>query len=358
MNVRWGISGVCLCFLLTACNSVVEDAPVGEVEPTLLQVLPSATASPYPTGEVDKLLAGLQATAVQFVLPTAAPVVEADWRPPPYQVPLALRPEDHFYLQRPIPSGEVNWPHPFYRYGSTYFGKNTIHTGVDLSAEYGASVVAAGPGEVVWEGYGLYRGIEDPEDPYGLAIAIRHDFGHSGKELYTVYAHLSSSFVGLGQRVSAGDVIGSVGDTGHATGPHLHFEVRLGKNAYFSTRNPELWMAPPEGWGVLAGLIADTAGQPLEEKIINIRSLPHGKQWQVWTYALETVHGDDAYGENFVISDLPAGPYEVRVDYVGKSFTTRIYVHPGMTNLVQFKGRRGFLPVEHSDVDLQHPPAP
>jgi hypothetical protein len=307
---------------------------------------------------VDELLAELLATPVQFMLPTAVPLVMADWRPPPYQVPLSLRPEDHFYLERPIPSGEVNWPHPYYRYGSTYFGENSIHTGVDLSADHGAPVVAAGPGEVVWVGYGLYRGIEDPEDPYGLAIAIRHDFGHDGKQLYTVYAHLSDTSVWLGQRVSGGDKIGSVGDTGHATGPHLHFEVRLGTNAYFSTRNPELWMAPPEGWGVLAGWIGDTAGMPLEEEIIYIRSLPDGKQWQVWTYALETVHGDDVYGENFVISDLPAGPYEIRVNYVGKIFTVQIYVHPGMTNLIRFKGRNGFLPVDLSEIDLRDPPVP
>ncbi|HLF81488.1 MAG TPA: hypothetical protein VI410_06935, partial [Anaerolineales bacterium] len=45
------------------------------------------------------------------------------WRPPPYPAPWALRPEDHFLFARPIPSGEVNWPNPGYRYGSTAGGE-------------------------------------------------------------------------------------------------------------------------------------------------------------------------------------------------------------------------------------------
>jgi murein DD-endopeptidase MepM/ murein hydrolase activator NlpD len=91
--------------------------------------------------------------------------------------------------------------------------------------------------------------VEDLTDPYGLAVALRHDFGYDVRRLYTVYAHLESTLVWPGQRVEAGEQIGSVGDTGRATAPHLHFEVRLGENRYFDTRNPELWMVPAEGWG-------------------------------------------------------------------------------------------------------------
>jgi murein DD-endopeptidase MepM/ murein hydrolase activator NlpD len=260
---------------------------------------------------------------------------------------------------RPIPSGEVNWPHPLYRYGNTFFGESSIHTGVDLSADRGAVVQAAGPGEVIWTGYGLYRGVEDKEDPYGLAIAISHDFGHDGKRLYTIYAHLQSAEVWLGQRVKAGDPIGTVGGTGHASGPHLHFEVRLGENQYFSTRNPELWMVPPEGWGVLAGYVTSTWGEPLAEQLVQIRSIDTENQWRVWTYARETVHPDENYQENFVISDLPAGPYEIKINYVGRSFLSQLFVYPGRTNLVRFKGRNGFLPIpQEVEKQLDEPPIP
>jgi murein DD-endopeptidase MepM/ murein hydrolase activator NlpD len=281
-------------------------------------------------------------TPMQYAFPTPGPDPVSAWRPPPYAVPLAIRPEDHFYFLRPIPSGNVNWPHPLYRYGNTFFGEESIHTGVDLDAPRGTPVLAAGSGQVMTVGYGLYSGIQNPKDPYGLAVSIRHDFGYDGKVLYTVYAHLEEARVWVGQRVEAGEQIGSVGDTGNADGAHLHFEVRLGEDGYFTTRNPELWMVPPEGWGVLAGRLMDTIGRPLAEQLVQIRSLETNKRWEVWAYALDTVHSDDGYGENFVISDLPAGPYEVEVDYAGHPYTAQLLLKPGQTNFLTFRGRSGF----------------
>jgi murein DD-endopeptidase MepM/ murein hydrolase activator NlpD len=270
----------------------------------------------------------------------AAPVLA--WRPPPYPAPWSLRPEDHFFFARPIPSGEVNWPNARYRYGGTFFGEENTHTGVDLGAELGTDVLAAGPGQVVWTGYGLYRGIPDTTDPYGLAVVIRHDFGYSGKTLYTVYAHMQSTSTWLGQRVETGDVLGAVGDTGHTTGPHLHFEVRLGVNDFFSTRNPELWMVSPEGWGVLAGRVTDVYGRLLREQVVKVRNLDSGQEWEVWTYALGAINSDETFRENFVLGDLPAGPYEVRIDYFGRPMTASLLVHPGQTNFITFRGWNGF----------------
>lgn len=267
---------------------------------------------------------------------------ELDWRPPLYKPPLVLRPEDHFYFTRPIPSGEVNWSHPFYRYGNTHFGESSIHTGVDMGADLGTPVLAAGSGEIIWVGYGLYSGAYDADDPYGLAVAIRHDFGHLSQILFTVYGHMLTTEVWPGQRVEMGDVIGTVGNSGHSTGPHLHFEVRLGENRYFGTRNPELWMVPPEGWGVMAGRVLDTPGRTLKEYLVQIFSLDTDDTWRVWTYAEGTVFSDELYGENFAISDLPAGPYEIRIDYLGVRHTAQIYVYPGMTNFFVFNGRNGF----------------
>ena len=305
------------------------------------------TQAPASPASWETLVAGTPGAAGPTPLPLefsdGAPDPISAWRPPPYSVPLALRPEDHFYFARPIPSGSVNWPHPSYRYGNTYFGEESIHTGVDLGAEHGTPVMAAADGDVVWVGYGIYRGVEDPTDPYGLAISIQHDFGYQGEALYTVYGHLSEAYAWVGQRVEAGEVIGAVGRTGRASGDHLHFEVRIAKNRYFESRNPELWMVPPEGWGVLAGRVMDSWGRPLPEVRVEIESLDSGAVRDVYTYANETIHPDDAYNENFVISDLPSGPYEIRFDYAGKRHRMQLMVDPGMTNLVAFRGWRGFL---------------
>ncbi|MFQ5943181.1 MAG: M23 family metallopeptidase [Anaerolineales bacterium] len=264
------------------------------------------------------------------------------WRPPPYQIPLAILPTDHYYFTRPIPSGDVNWPNPRYRYGSTAFGEESTHTGVDLVADRSSPVVAAGSGEVIWVGFGLYGGVYDLTDPYGLAVAIRHDFGHDGQVLYSVYAHLESATVWLGQRVLAGDRIGTVGDTGHASAPHLHFEVRTDENRYFASRNPELWTVPAEGWGVLAGRVQDTWGRPLREYLVQIKSMETEQIWDVWSYALGTIQPDEYYQENFVIGDLPQGAYQLQIDFAGRSYTAFLYLKPGQTNFVEFNGRRGF----------------
>lgn len=341
--------------LLAACSSQPAETPVVHIQPTPEPAEPGApTAQPTDAGAPDP-----RPTPAEFALPQAGPNPVSAWRPPPYDVPLALRPEDHFYFTRPIPSGNVNWPNPRYRYGSTAFGEEGIHTGVDLGADRNTEVQAAGPGEVIWIGYGLYRGLHDPDDPYGLAIAIRHDFGHRDQLLFTVYAHLQSAEVWLGQRVDAGERIGTVGSTGHASGPHLHFEVRLGENRYFASRNPELWLAPAEGWGVLAGRVEGSWDNPLAEQLVQIKSVETEQLWEVWTYALGTVNADDTYQENFVISDLPAGPYEVKINYLGRTYTAFLFVRAGETNLISFHGRQG-LTVENREAAARSsaPPYP
>jgi murein DD-endopeptidase MepM/ murein hydrolase activator NlpD len=342
-----------------SCANTSQDQSIMEATPTF------ELATPLPISTLDSSSlessrdqGEVQPTPIQLSFPTTIPTNELTWRPPPYSVPWSIRPEDHFYFTRPIPSGEVNWPLPRFRYGSTHFGEEPVHAGVDLGAKRGAPVLAAGTGEVVWVGYGLYRGKnDDKSDPYGLAVAIRHDFGYRGQTLYTVYAHMQSILVWDGQRVEMGELIGTVGSTGHAEGPHLHFEVRLGENRYYNTRNPELWMVPPEGWAVLAGIVFDTYGSRLPEQLIQIRSIETDKTWDVWTYNKETVHPDDLYGENFVISDLPAGPYEITIDFIGRSFIANMYLYPGQTNFLIFRGRDGYTIEPSSSIyDLSKPP--
>jgi murein DD-endopeptidase MepM/ murein hydrolase activator NlpD len=323
---------------LTGCGAPAASPEAQGAPATATAMAPLQAATP----EELVWLPTMGPTPLRFAFPASGLNPVSAWRPPPYPVPWAIRLGDHFYFARPIPSGDVNWAHPLYRYGNTYFGEESIHTGVDLGAERNTPVLAAGPGEVVWVGFGLYRGVPAPDDPYGLAVAIEHDFGHEGQRLYSVYGHLGDAIVWLGQRVETGETIGHVGSTGHASGPHLHFEVRLGENRYYSTRNPELWMVPPEGWGVLAGRVLDRVGNPIPEQLVQIYSVDSGRQWEVWTYALETAKPDSIYRENFAISDLPAGAYEVRIIPQGRSYTTTLFVYPGQTNFFIFRTGRGF----------------
>ncbi len=90
------------------------------------------------------------------------------------------------------------------------------HLGIDLHAEYGEPIHACLGGTVVSAGW---------DGGYGNAVIIDHGGG-----MATLYAHQSSMAATAGQTVKAGDVIGYVGSTGYSTGPHLHFEVRIGGN--------------------------------------------------------------------------------------------------------------------------------
>jgi murein DD-endopeptidase MepM/ murein hydrolase activator NlpD len=278
---------------------------------------------------------------LRFTFPSsAAPPISA-WRPALYPVPWALTPFDHFYFLRPIQADEVNWPNADYRYGGVFF-EDVVHTGVDIPAKSGTPVLAAAAGKVAWAGYGLYSGYYDEADPYGIAVLIRHDFGYKGARLYTVYAHLSRVDVVKGQRVEAGSRLGLSGETGKTTGPHLHFEVRQEVDGFFSTYNPELWLVPPQGWGVVAGRVMNTGGLKLKGQLVQVRSLTGGQIWKAFTYSGGNTHEDLYYRENVVISDLPAGRYEIRINYLGKNYSLEVEVQPGLVTYFTFRGRSGY----------------
>lgn len=88
-----------------------------------------------------------------------------------------------------------------------------FHSGIDIAAPEGTSVLAAGDGLV------LFSGIQGS---YGNVIFVAHS-----EELVTIYAHNSKNMVSAGQWVSSGEKIAELGSTGRSTGPHLHFEVRV-----------------------------------------------------------------------------------------------------------------------------------
>lgn len=280
---------------------------------------------------------------LRFDLPTPGSEPVSGWRPPLYPIPWAVSPYDHFYFARPISADNVNWPLSFYRYGGIFFD-SVVHTGVDIPDDEGTPILAAGAGTVIWAGWGLFT--EAPlntNDPYGQAVAIKHDFGFRGQQLYTIYAHMEAINATVGQWVEQGDVIGYVGDTGQTTGPHLHFEVRLGENTFHHTYNPELWMSPPQGWGVLVGRIMDQKGKLLRWYNVEIRPEPELKPLRiVRTYGGGATNSDPFYNENMVLSDLPAGIYKVSLEYDNKEQRFWVEIFPGQVTYFTFRGENGF----------------
>ncbi|HTX93067.1 MAG TPA: peptidoglycan DD-metalloendopeptidase family protein [Anaerolineales bacterium] len=294
----------------------------------------SAAPPPLPTATIG---------AMELFFPTVIPAAGAEYRAPLYPIPWSLSPHDHFYFAAPIAAAYPGEPIWDYRYGGIYFGPNIIHTGIDIPAPRGTSVLAAGPGTVVWAGIGLYSGSPlNTKDPYGNAVAIRHDFGYLDQPLYTIYAHMDEVDVTVGEWLNTGDVVGKVGSTGMTTGPHLHFEVRLGKNDFFFTRNPELWLAPPLGDGVLVGRVMDKYGKYLPTRIVGIKNLATDKTYNAYTYGPEVANPDDYYRENLVMSDIPAGVYELNIPYGAYNRIVDIQILPGQVTYFSFYGFLGF----------------
>ncbi|MCL2408552.1 MAG: peptidoglycan DD-metalloendopeptidase family protein [Oscillospiraceae bacterium] len=122
-------------------------------------------------------------------------------------------------------TGELVWPvagtnrsnvtSPFGVRRHPVFGTNRMHNGIDIGAPHGRNVFAADSGSVI---------ISRHNASFGNYIVIAHG---GDNRMTTLYAHLSTRSVSVGDTVSRGQVIGRVGSTGISTGPHLHFEVTV-----------------------------------------------------------------------------------------------------------------------------------
>lgn len=310
-----------------AAVSVIETLPPSQTPPAPRAAsTPSATAAPSatPTAEIR---AASEACAV-------SPVCYLD---------------GHFLFQRPVP---LTGPHSIersYPYGSTQDGKREIHHGVEFYNPQGTPVLAAAAGEVVFAGDdalllppGEGRGEGGPlawvPAFYGNVVVLEHLL--NGEAFFTLYGHLRSVGVSAGQRVAAGEQVGEVGASGTAIGSHLHFEIRRGSNDYFSTRNPELWLLPLEGTGVLAGRIVDGRGS-LVMGLVNVQRMENGtfnplSVGSAATYAPTGVNGDDVLQETFALGEIPAGEYRLSLVHYGMVHEQVVKIEAGRLTFVNF----------------------
>ena len=335
------LSAMAIVFIiLTSCTSATSTATETRPTPTAVIAGEVETQPPVPINAQPKPTIA----PFRFFLPTPGAEPVLGWRPPLYPIPWAVSAYDHFYFARPIAADNVNWPLAEYRYGGVFFAPNIVHTGVDIDAAEGTSILAAGPGTVVSADWGLFSEVPgNISDPYGQAVVLRHDFGYKDQPLFTVYAHMSKIIAVVGQRVETGDVLGLVGATGVTTGPHLHFEVRLGGNTFYNTANPELWMAPPQGWGVLVGRMTDEDGELLNLYPVEVRPMPSEVPLRkVLTYAKGAANSDAYYQENLVLSDLPAGLYKIAFEYQDKKLQFWVDIYPGQITYFTFTDEDGF----------------
>ena len=153
------------------------------------------------------------------------PGVEKSIKVEPYRPPAKGSAEAH----KPVPrvktdKGRLAWPVDGVVTSRFGIRGQRRHDGIDIGAPTGTAIKAAATGKVAYAEY--TRG-------YGNLIIVQHD-----RQMMTVYAHCQKILVSKGERVERGKPIGTVGATGRASGPHLHFEVRIDRKP----RNPKFFL--------------------------------------------------------------------------------------------------------------------
>ena len=309
----------------------------------LLHILFFTSCTPAPQSVAADVLMSVTSTPLATSVPESTPTVIFP-SPTATQVPCDSFAEDfcitegHFIFHNPIlPPGNTSVD-TSYRYGSTQDGLREPHHGVELLNKFGMPVHAAGDGEVQFAGPDKEAVYSPWKNFYGNVVVIRH-----ADEMYTLYAHLSKINVQAGDEVKAGDLIGEAGQSGVATGSHLHFEIRKGGDGtnYFSTQNPELWLIPNQdekgnSFGAISFSIMDqnsdfqfvefTARYYLEKNGTKIKS------YYIVTYPRDMALGE----ENAALGDLPPGYYYVALKSNGQIFERWVEVESGKLTQVVF----------------------
>ena len=247
----------------------------------------------------------------------------------------------HTWFERPIALADQPYIDQTYRYGSTMGGNFQQHQGVEFNNPDGTPVHAIGDGVVVFAG---------PAEQGANTVAIRHTRRLKNLFVYSVYYHNTTLLTSVGHAVKAGDVIATVGNTGRATNDHLHLEVHASSvdsvalivdpNERYPryTVNPELWIRPLPGTGIVAGQVWDAQGRPVPQARVYglMKAEPQETPFSYAETYGEHNHPDPAYREHFAVSDVESGDYTLAVVVEGKRLTRRIRVAAGRLSWVVF----------------------
>jgi murein DD-endopeptidase MepM/ murein hydrolase activator NlpD len=148
--------------------------------------------------------------------------------------------------------------------------------------------------------------------------------------------HVSEVLVDVGQSVKVGEPIARVGDSGVATGAHLHLEVRFGGNTYNHTRNPDLWISPDIWYGVIIGRVMDAQGYFVPAQLVTLHDAQDSRRYrrETYSYPNDVVNSDDMYLENFSFADVPTGDYILNATFDGHTLTVPVSVREQQASFV------------------------
>ncbi len=307
---------------------------------------PTYTPSPTPTLSPEELREASQLgnldvfgkrqvvdAAYVFFTPTTTPIYEPAPRGSLIKPPEGVTLDQHLWFGRPITNGN-SAPSSQYRFGMTFGGVLPPHHGVDIAGNTGQAVSSIGNATVYFAGNDLEVQFGPRTDFFGNLVVLQMNDSWRGQPVFALYAHLHEVFVETGSQVVLGQAVGSVGSTGVAPAPHLHFEIRLGSpENYWAVRNPELWYNPIGGHGAIAGRVIDTNGSFVSANDVYI-TCGDKLQRRVRTYWDQGTPADDVLVENFVISDLPAGSCTVETTVDRQPVKAEVSLAAGQVSFV------------------------
>lgn len=341
-------------------ENTAEDTIVGAVA---VDFTPGPTSTPAPTSDLPPTAAGPTAMPSPTGLPIGSNATPIGYQPPPEEAPLRLHFNDHYWMRRPVDASANSESLFYYPFGSDGPGNEwRVHHGVDMPNPVGEQVHAVASGTIIWAENGAQASVAGAQQgvypAYGNVVIIEHNTGYRGQKLWTLYAHLSAILAEEGQHVEQGDTIGLIGGTGDVSGPHVHLEVRLGENNYYSVLNPLLWIVPYVGHGVVAGRVTFSDGSLAEDVTVTLAQ--RGRVVQTTSTYLAPkrsptqrsgweVNPDPIWQENFAFGDVPAGDYTISVTLNGRRYAQDINIRAGTTNFVELGGRLAATPQSASD---------
>jgi len=254
----------------------------------------------------------------------------------------APAPPPHDVFGRPIAPADQPFIDQTARYGATT--PDGEADGVAFDEPQGTPVLAIGAGVVVHAG---------PTEREGLLVAIRHDTalaaGGQRMVLFSTYAHNARLLVSAGEHVTRGQPIAKVGG-GRTTQERLGLEVHVAptddpKAIVEATRfppyaaNPELWIDPLPGTGVVAGQVWDAAGRAVQRARIYglVKPEPQEAPFSFAESYGDAAHPDPVLHEHFAVGDVPAGEYDLGVTIDGQKVIRHVVVEAGKLTWVEFR---------------------
>lgn len=247
--------------------------------------------------------------------------------------------ETHFWLSKPLPGAGRTLINQRFPYGWDENGRLLLHNGIDIAEELGTDVIAVEDGTIVvaqsdveaWYGWRC--------DWYGHLVVLELEQTWQDQPIYVLYGHVLNLKVAAGERVSRGQPLAEIGVGGAATNPHLHLEVRVGQNAFGSTRNPMLWIDPGATRGVIAGRLVDPKGRPWQGVPLALAGKDDPNQRSsTWSYLgdpQQLMNPDEGWAENFVFSDIRPGEYDIYTQIQGIDYKQRVTVAAGELSVVE-----------------------